>query len=154
MSVPERYQRYAQPGQRPVEPTTVYQPQPVEVYEQRPPVAYVADLDNPGRSVAIDARLIHRPAPSPPRNLTPQPLFDPIAQRCIGAGVGGGVLLWGGGTFLAGAGQFVSGLSGVGALLFFLGLAGARAMVGGRRGGTHIEVHNHVRGFGRSNTTL
>jgi len=155
MSVPERYQRYAQPGQRPVEPTTVYQPQPVEVYEQRPPVAYVADLDNPGRSVAIDARLIQRPEPAAPRDLTPQPLFDPIAQRCIGAGVGGGVLLWGGGQFLVGAGQFVSGLTGMGALLFFLAIAGGRALLGaGRRGGTHIEVHNHVRGFGRSNTTL
>ena len=155
MSAPlERHQRYAQPGQRPVEPAAVYQPQPIEVYAERPPVAYVADLDNPGRSVAIDARLIQRPEPTLPRDLTPQPLFDPIAQRCIGAGVGGGVLLWGGGAFLAGAGQLVSGLSGVGALLFFLALAGARTVAGGRRGGTHIEVHNHNRGFGRSNTTL
>ena len=152
--LPERYQRYAQPGQRPIYPTAVYQPQPIEVYDERTPVAYVPDLNNPGQSVAIDARLIHRPERSAPRDLTPQPLFDPMAQRLLGGGIGGGVLLWGGGTFLVGASQLVSSLSGVGALLFFLALAGARTMLGGRRGGTHIEVHNHARGFGRNHTHL
>jgi len=146
-ALPEQYQRYAQLGQPAV------QQHAVELYEDRDPVVWVPGAY--GEMVPMRrSQLPDAPVRPEPRDLTPQPLFDPIAQRCIGAGVGGGVLLWGGGTFLAGAGQFVSGLSGVGALLFFLALAGARAVVGGRRAGTHIEVHNHVRGFGRSNTTL
>ncbi|HEY9353663.1 MAG TPA: hypothetical protein VIP28_10445 [Nocardioides sp.] len=155
-ALPERYQRYAPPiGQRPVYPTAVYQPQPVEVYDEADPIVHVADPYDPSRSVAVRRSALQPAQPTPPRDLNPQPLLDPLAQRFIGAGVGGGVLLWGGGQFLVGLSQVVSALSGVGALLFFLALAGARTVLGGgRRGGTHIEVHNHARGFGRNHTHL
>ncbi|MEJ8671884.1 hypothetical protein WKI71_36630 [Streptomyces sp. MS1.AVA.1] len=148
-ALPEQYQRYAQPtGQRLVRPAEV------QLYDEADPIVHVADPYNPSQSVAVRRSALQPAQPTPPRDLAPQPLFDPIAQRCIGAGVGGGVLLWGGGQFLVGLSQVVSALSGVGALLFFLALAGARTVLGGRRGGTHIEVHNHTRGFGRSTTNL
>jgi hypothetical protein len=146
---PEQYQRYTQPGQRPVHPAAV------ELYGERPAVKWVPSAENPAVMVPVLAQYVQPMLPPAPRDLTPQPLLDPVTQRLLGGGVGGGVLLWGGGQFLIGAGQFVSSLSGVGALLFFLALAGGRAMLsGGRRGGTRIEVHNHNRGFGRSTTTL
>ena len=149
MSVPERYQRYAQPvGQLPVQPAEI------QLYDEADPIVHVADPYNPNRSIAVRRSALVPATPTPPRDLAPQPLFDPLAQRFITAGIGGGVLLWGGGQFLIGLGQAVSALSGVGALLFFLALAGARTMLGSRQAGTHIEVHNHARGFGRNTTNL
>lgn len=147
-ALPERYQRYAQPGQQPVRYGEI------ELYADRDPVVWVPDAY--GEMVPMrKSQAPHAMQPPPPRDLTPQPLFDPTAQRLLGGGIGGGVLLWGGGTFLVGASQLVSSLSGVGALLFFLALAGARAACGGgRQGGTRIEVHNHARGFGRNTTHL
>ena len=148
-ALPPEYQRYAQPlGQRPVQPAEIH------LYDEQDPVVWI-----PGAyGEMVPVRKSQAPAPvqlPPARDLTPQPLFDPMAQRLLGGGIGGGVLLWGGGTFLVGASQLVSSLSGVGALLFFLALAGARTVLGGgRRGGTHIEVHNHARGFGRNHTHL
>ena len=144
---PERYQRYAQPGQQ------LVQPREIELYGEADPIVHVPDPYDPSRSVAVRRSSLQPVQPTPPRDLAPQPLFDPIAQRCIGAGVGGGVLLWGGGTFLAGASQLVSSLSGAGALLFFLALAGARAVLGGRQTGTRIEVHQHAR-FGKNSVTM
>lgn len=137
-ALPERYQRYAQPGQQPVQPIAVYQPQPIEVYRERPPVAYVADLDNPGRSVAIDARLIQRPEPTPPRDLTPQPLIDPIAQRLIAAGVGVGAAGAGVGY---GMGQMFAGfaLMGGSGLAILIGLLLA---AGAWRGRSVVNIHN------------
>jgi len=147
--LPERYQSYAQPaGQR------VLQPREVELYDEHDPIVHVADPYDPNRSVAVRRSQLQPMQPVQPRDLTPQPVLDPVALRLLGGGVGGGVLLWGGGQFLVGAGQFVSALSGVGVLLFFLALAGARVLLPGGRGGTHIEVHNHARGFGRNTTNL
>lgn len=146
-ALPEQYQRYARPA--------AVTPAEVELSTERTPIAWVADPHNPSVSVAIDARLIQRPEPAAPRDLAPQPLFDPTAQRLLCGGVGGGVLLWGGGQLFAGLSQVVSALSGMGALLFFLALAGARAVFGGgRRAGASIEVHNHARWFGKTHTTL
>ena len=148
-ALPEQYQRYAQPiGQRPVQPAEI------QLYDETDPIVLVADPYDRNKSVAVRRSALQPAQATPPRDLAPQPLLDPLAQRFIGAGVGGGVLLWGGGQFLVGLGQVVSALSGVGALLFFLALAGARTVLGGRRGGTHIEVHNHARGFGRNHTHL
>ncbi len=149
-ALPEQYRKYAAPPGQPVVHSYA-----VELYEEADPIVHVPDPYNPTAFVAVRRSQLQRATPTPPRDLAPQPLLDPVAQRFVGAGLGGGVLLWGGGQFLIGAGQFVSSLSGVGALLFFLALAGGRAMLsGGRRGGTRIEVHNHNRGFGRSTTTL
>lgn len=140
-ALPEQYQRYAQPtGQRLVRPAEI------ELYDDADPIVHVADPYDPSRSVAVRRSALQPVQPTPPRDLTPQPLFDPVAQRLLGGGVGGGVLLWGGGKFLVGASDFVSSLSGVGALLFFLALAGARAALVGGRGGTYIhnEQHTHI----------
>lgn len=147
MSVPEKYQRYVEAGQLQIQQSKV------ELHDDRDPIVWVEDAY--GQSVPMRRSQVPAVVHPEPRDLAPQPLFDPTAQRLLAGGVGSGVALWGGGHFLAGAGQFVSGLSGVGALLFFLALAGARAaFAGGRQGGTRIEVHNHNRGFGRSTTNL
>ena len=148
-ALPEQYQKYAAPhGQH------ITHPHAVELYDEADPIVHVADPYNPNRSIAVRRSALVPATPTPPRDLAPQPLFDPLAQRFITAGIGGGVLLWGGGEFLTGASHLISSLSGVGALLFFLALAGARTMLGGRQAGTRIEVHNHARGFGRNTTNL
>lgn len=146
-ALPERYQRYARTEPHPVRPAEV------ELYDDRDPVVWVPDAY--GQMVPMRrSQAPHPVQASPARDLAPQPLLDPTAQRYVGAGIGGGVLLWGGGQFLIGAGHLVSSLSGVGALMFFLALAGARTVLGGRQAGTRIEVHNHARGFGRNTTNL
>lgn len=143
--LPERYQHYAQPG-----PTA--RSAPVELYDERDPVVWVPSAEDPSRSVAVRRSALQPATPTPPRDLSPQPLLDPLAQRLLAGGVGSGVALWGGGQFLVGAGQLVSSLSGVGALLFFLALAGGRMLLARPVAGTRIEVHNHASWFG-SNTT-
>lgn len=147
-ALPERYQRYTMFAGQP----TVRHGE-IELYEEADPIVHVPDPYDPSRSVAVRRSALQPVQPTAPRDLTPQPLFDPIAQRCIGAGVGGGVLLWGGGQLFIGLSQAVSALSGVGALLFFLALAGARAVLGGRQAGTRIEVHQHAR-FGKNEVNL
>ncbi|MEU9273066.1 hypothetical protein AB0E04_48005 [Streptomyces sp. NPDC048251] len=74
------------------------------------------------RSVEVRRSALQPAIPTPPLDLSPQPLLVPLAQRLVAAGVGSGVALWGGGQFLAGAGQLASTLSGVGALLFCLAI--------------------------------
>ncbi len=145
-NLPAEYRRYAEPV---IEPA----PAAVELYGEREAVVWV-----PGAyGGMVPVRKSQAPAPveaTEPRDLRPQPLFDPIAQRWVGAGIGSGVALWGGGQFLVGAGQFVSSLSGMGALAFFLAIAGGRALLGGR-GGTYVhnEQHTHVhqKWLGRTN---
>jgi hypothetical protein len=148
-NLPEQYQRYAEPV---IEPA----PGAVELYGEREAVVWVPGAY--GGMVAV--RKSQAPAPveaTEPRDLRPQPLFDPMAQRLLGAGIGSGITLWGGGQFLAGAGQFVSGLTGMGALVFFLAIAGGRALLRGGRGGTyvHSEQHTHVhqKWLGRTHIT-
>jgi hypothetical protein len=145
-NLPEQYRRYAS-DQQPLTGS-------VELYVEREPVVWVPDAY--GDLVPMPKSQAPAPVqPTPARDLRPQPLLDPTAQRLVAGGVGSGVALWGGGQFLAGAGQFVSGLSGMGALLFFLAVAGARAAFA--RGGTHIhsEQHTHVhqKWLGRTNIT-
>ncbi|MFD0417293.1 hypothetical protein [Streptomyces sp. NPDC127108] len=148
-NLPEQYRRYADVvGEQPLTGK-------VELYAERGSVVWVPDAY--GRMVPMPKH--HAPPPvlaTEPRDLRPQPLFDPVAQRWVGAGVGSGIALWGGGQFLAGASQFVSGLSGMGALLFFLAVAGARAVIGGRSGAyVRNEQHTHVhqKWFGRTGIT-
>jgi hypothetical protein len=145
--LPEHYQRYAQPG-------PMARPAVVELYDEADPIVHVPDPYDPNRSVAVRRSSLQPVAATAPRDLSPQPVLDPLAQRLLAGGVGSGVALWGGGQFLVGAGQLVSSLSGVGALLFFLALAGGRALLARPAGGTRIEVHNHNRGLGRSITNL
>ncbi|WP_406444512.1 hypothetical protein OHB14_36630 [Streptomyces sp. NBC_01613] len=149
MSVPEQYRKYVAPaGQRPV------YPREIELYDEADPIVHVPDPYNPTAFVAVRRSQLLPATPTPPRDLSPQPLFDPKAQRMVAAGIGSGVALWGGGQFLIGAGQLISSLSGMGALLFFLALAGGRALLVRPQAGKHVEVHNYNRGFGRSTTIL
>jgi hypothetical protein len=149
-NLPEQYRRYADVvDEQPLTGT-------VELYAERESVVWV-----PGAyGGMVPVRKSQAPAPveaTPVRDLRPQPLFDPVAQRMVGAGVGSGIALWGGGQFLAGVGQLVSGLSGAGALLFFLAIAGGRALLMGGRGGSYVhnEQHTHVhqKWLGRTHIT-
>ncbi|MGW2228170.1 hypothetical protein [Streptomyces formicae] len=142
-NLPDQYRRYVIDASEPLTGT-------VELASEREPVVYV-----PGAySDMVAVRKSQAPArieATPARDLTPQPLFDPVAQRLLAAGLGGGALFWGGGQFLAGASQFVSALSGAGALLFFLALAGARAVLGGRGSTYEQHTHIHQKWLGRTN---
>lgn len=141
-------------------PTYVGQPQPpivqpaaVELSGERR-VAYVQSADNPNVSVAIDARLLQPFQPAPARDLSPQPLLDPVAARMGCAGIGGGVFAagvgWGAAQVLSAAASSITGLAVLAAIL-----VAARA-IGGRGSSTHIEqhVHNHNRWFGKSTTSM
>jgi hypothetical protein len=152
------------PDRRPATTTgqpTIHQPQPltgnIELYTERPPIAYVQDPLDPQRSVAIDARLL-TPAVYQPRDLTPQPVLDPVAQRMLGAGIGGGALAAGVGWGFAEAAGVFAGMS-TGTILWALLLAGAirtlPALVA-RRPRIHNEthVHNETRWLGRSTTNV
>ncbi|WP_373569188.1 hypothetical protein [Streptomyces sp. FXY-T5] len=69
---------------------------PVELYAERVPVVWVPDAY--GRMVPMPKHLAPPPMPVPePRDLTPLPLLDPVAQRFLGAGLGGGALAAGAG---------------------------------------------------------
>jgi hypothetical protein len=144
-ALPEQYQRYTHPP--------VVMPAEVELYAERPPIAWVADPLNPARSVAIDARLIQRPEPVPPRDLSPQPLFDPLAQRLLAGGLSVGAAGAGVGFGLGqlAAGLALMGTSGLALLVGLLLAAGAR---GGRVTHVRQEVHNHARWFGKTHTNL
>ena len=145
-ALPERYQRYAHPP--------VVRPSEVELSAERPPIAWVVNPLNPSESVAVDARLIQRPEPAPPRDLSPQPLFDPLAQRLLAGGLGVGAA---GAGLGFGFGQLAAGfaLMGTSGLALLVGLL----LAAGLRGGgsvTHVrqEVHNHARWFGKNHTNL
>lgn len=144
-ALPEQYQRYAQPGQRPVHPAAV------ELYNEADPIVHVPDPYNPNRSVEVRRSALQPATPTPPRDLTPQPLFDPIAQRMLCGGVGGGTLGAGAGW---GAAQLLNAVAGAGTGLLVLALLLLAARTMGGRSVTNIQVHNHNRGFGRSTTTM
>lgn len=143
-ALPEQYQRYAPPLVTPAE---------VELYAERPPIAWVVDPLNPTQSVAIDARLIQRPEPAPPRDLSPQPLLDPLAQRLLAGGLGVGAA---GAGLGFGFGQLAAGvaLMGTSGLALLVGLLLAAGMRGGSVTHVRQEVHNHARWFGRNTTNL
>lgn len=146
--LPEPYQRYAHPtGQRPIQPAEI------ELYGETDPIIHIADPYDPSRSVAVRRSALQPTQATQPRDLTPQPLLDPIAQRMIGGGVGigaaGAGLGWGASQILAGAA-----LMGTSGLLLLLGLLLAAGMRGRESIHVHQEVHNHARWFGRNTTNL
>lgn len=143
-ALPEQYQQYAAPhGQRPV------QPREVELHDERDPIVWVPDAYGnqmvPMRKSQVPAPM----QPAAPRDLTPQPLFDPLAQRMAGGGVLGAGTGWG-------AAQLVDAIAaaGAGLVVFALLLLAARAM--GGRTVVHVrqEVHNHAKWFGRNDTYM
>ncbi|MFD6922148.1 hypothetical protein ACFV99_18290 [Streptomyces sp. NPDC059944] len=125
----------------------LYAPTPaaVELAAERGPVVWVPDAY--GRMVPMPKHLAPAPLPaSEPRDLTPLPLLDPIAQRFMGAGLGGGALAAGVGY---GVGEVVSAAAGIsgGALVWaavvVLALrAPARAISSGR--GSTVNIRKAV----------
>ncbi|MFE4697727.1 hypothetical protein ACFRIC_11700 [Streptomyces sp. NPDC056738] len=115
---------------------TLYAPTPaaVELAAERGPVVWVPDAY--GRMVPMPKHLAPAPMLAPePRDLTPLPLLDPLAQRFLGAGLGGGALAAGIGY---GVGEIVSAAAGIsgGALVWVAAIvlalrAPARAIGGG-----------------------
>jgi hypothetical protein len=116
----------------------------VELAAERGPVVWVPDAY--GRMVPMAKYLAPPPMPMPePRDLTPLPLLDPIAQRFLGAGLGGGALAAGVGY---GIGEVINAAAGLGSgALLWVALAVlawrapvARNVSGGRNGSTvHIR---------------
>ncbi|MET9899801.1 hypothetical protein [Streptomyces sp. NPDC006446] len=126
---------------------TLYAPTPaaVELAAERGPVVWVPDAY--GRLVPMAKHLAPAPMIRPePRDLTPLPLLDPIAQRFMGAGLGGGALAAGIGY---GVGEVVSAAAGIsgGALVWVavvvLALrAPARAITSGK--GSTVNIRKAV----------
>ncbi|MET7774691.1 hypothetical protein ABZU94_05745 [Streptomyces mirabilis] len=145
------------PGYLPAErAVTVHQPQPLTPYDpgpsmamdpyaERQPVVWVPDAY--GRMVPMPKHLA--PAPvlaTEPRDLTPLPLLDPIAQRLMGAGLGGGALAAGVGY---GVGEVLSAAAGIsgGALVWVAVIvlalrAPARAITSGK--GSTVNIRKAV----------
>ncbi|MFE5961896.1 hypothetical protein [Streptomyces rubiginosohelvolus] len=117
-------------------------------------VVYVPGPD--GSMVAVlREHLPTAPAVYQPRDLSPQPLFDPRAQRIAAGGLLAGGAGWGAGQLLLGAGQLASAAAGLGSLVMWAAIAVvasriAPTVLGGGRPATvhHTTVHN--RWFGRS----
>lgn len=146
--LPEQYQQYAaQQGRRPVYPAAV------ELRGERQPVAWVPSAENPNVMVAVPREFVQPMQPMPPRDLTPQPLFDPQAQRLFAGGLGVGAA---GAGLGFGFGQLAAGVAmmGTSGLAILVGLLLA---VGGLRGrgvvNVHNEVHQHAR-FGKNSVTM
>ncbi|MFB8122966.1 hypothetical protein ACFVG1_15525 [Streptomyces bacillaris] len=122
--------------------------------EQTGTVVYVPGPD--GVMVAVlREHLPIAPAVYQPRDLTPQPLFDPCAQRIAASGLLAGGAGWGAGQLFLGAGQFVNAAAGLGSLVMWAAIAVvasriAPTVLGGGRPATvhHTTVHNQW--FGRS----
>ncbi|MFE9990859.1 hypothetical protein ACFYRK_28900 [Streptomyces sp. NPDC005381] len=130
------------------QPLTPYDPGPslaMEPYGERQAVVWVPDAY--GRMVPMPKHLAPAPVAAPePRDLTPLPLLDPLAQRFMGAGLGGGALAAGVGY---GVGEIVSAAAGIsgGALVWVAVIvlalrAPARAITGGK--GNTVNIRKAV----------
>jgi hypothetical protein len=142
-ALPEPYRKYAAPqGQRPL------YPREVELYDETDPIVHVPDPYNPTGFVAVRRSQLQPATPTPPRDLAPQPVIDPLAQRMAGGGILGAGVGWG-------AAQFLSAVAGAGTgLLAFALLLLAARLVGGRSVvNIHQEVHQHAR-FGKNQATM
>ncbi|MEU1467266.1 hypothetical protein ABZ434_03425 [Streptomyces sp. NPDC005761] len=126
----------------------------VRLHGEQGAVVYVPGPD--GRMVAVlREHLPTAPAVYQPRDLTPQPLFDPRAQRLAAGGLLAGGAGFGAGQLLIGAGQVVSAFAGLGSVVMWAAIAVvasrlAPAVFGTGRPATvnHTTVNN--RWFGRS----
>lgn len=136
-----------------------YTPQPVvgavERRDELDPIVHVQDPYDRNKSVEIRRSALQPTPPTPPRDLSPQPLLDVKAQRMVGAGVGFGVAAWGGGQLLTGASQLLAAATGFGttiASIVFM-IVVAKIVAALRRPKT-VNVRNvNVLG-GRSNTRV
>lgn len=145
--LPEHYQRYVQPA-------AMARPAVVELYDELDPIVHVPDPYDPNRSVAVRRSSLQPAAPTQPRDLTPQPVLDPLAQRLLGGGIGLGAAGAGVGF---GLGQLAAGIAlmGTSGLAILVGLLLAARMLG-PRSVTNVrqEVHNHASWFGHNTTKL
>ncbi|MER6616318.1 hypothetical protein [Streptomyces xantholiticus] len=125
----------------------------VELGDENDPIVHVQDPYDPNRSVAVRRSALQPTVPTAARDLSPQPLIDPLAARMLGGGVGGGVAAWGAGQFLMGASQVISAAAGVGgAVLAIALLLLAAKMTPSSRAGKTVNITNHNRLWGRSST--
>ncbi|MFJ1667388.1 hypothetical protein ACIOK4_13565 [Streptomyces bottropensis] len=144
-NVPEQYQRYARQA--------VVHPAEVELYDEADPIVHVPDPYDPNRSVEVRRSALQPAVRTPARDLSPQPLFDPLAQRLLAGGLGVGAA---GAGLGFGLGQLAAGIAlmGTSGLALLVGLLLAAGMRGGSVTHVRQEVHNHARWFGRTNTNL
>lgn len=146
-ALPEQYQRYAQTGQRLIRPVEI------ELYDEADPIVHVPDPYNPHRFVEVRRSALQPMARAEPRDLTPQPVIDPLATRMAGAGIGAGAagagIGWGIGQAAAGIASFGGATAVVVMLALWLLARAGRPSVHVRQ-----EVHNHARWFGKTNTNL
>jgi hypothetical protein len=140
--------------QRAAQPYPVMRSAPVELYDEADPIVHVPDPYDPNRSVAVRRSSLQPVAPTMPRDLTPQPVLDPLAQRFLAGGVGVGAAGAGVGF---GLGQLAAGIAlmGTSGLAVLVGLLLAARMFGPRQV-TNIrqEVHNHASWWGSNTTKL
>ncbi|GAA2439504.1 hypothetical protein [Streptomyces glaucus] len=127
---------------------------PVELYDEHDPIVLVQDPYDPNRSVAVRRSALQPTLPTPPRDLSPQPLIDPLAARMLGGGVGAGVAGWGAGEFLAGASQLVSAMTGVGSAAVAIALLLLAWKMSPSGSGKTVHITNHNRLWGRSSTRV
>ena len=144
-NVPEQYQRYARPA--------VVQPAEVELYGEADPIVHVPDPYDPNRSIEVRRSSLQPAVRTPARDLTPQPLIDPLAQRLLAGGLGVGAA---GAGLGFGFGQLAAGIAlmGTSGLALLVGLLLAASMRGGSVTHVRQEVHNHARWFGKTSTRL
>lgn len=147
-ALPEQYRKYAAPAGQPV-----LQPRAVELYDEADPIVHVPDPYNPHLFVEVRRSALQPMTRPEPRDLTPQPLFDPLAQRMAGAGIGAGAAGAGVGW---GIGQAAAGIAAIGGTTAVLAMLALWLLARAGRPSVHVrqEVHNHARWFGRNSTYL
>lgn len=144
--LPEQYQRYAHPGQRLIHGD-------IELRDETDPIVHVPDPYDPNRSVAVRRSQLQPMQPTPARDLAPQPLIDPLAQRMAGAGIGAGTAGAGIGW---GIGQAAAGIATMGGTAAVVVMLALWLLTRAGRPQVHVrqEVHNHAAWFGRNTTNL
>jgi hypothetical protein len=148
MSVPEPYRPYAQASPYPVRAAQV------ELRDESDPVVHVPDPYDSTRFVAVRRSALQPVTASPARDLTPQPVLDPLAQRLLAGGIGVGAAGAGVGF---GLGQLAAGIAlmGTSGLALLVGLLLAARVLGPRQV-THVRqtVHNRASWFGTTTTKM
>ncbi|MFF9271129.1 hypothetical protein EF919_18210 [Streptomyces sp. WAC02707] len=144
-ALPERYQRYVQPEPRPVHGE-------VELQAERDPIVWVPDA----YGEMVPMRRSHAPAPpaaTVPRDLTPQPVLDPLAQRMAAAGVGAGAAGAGVGW---GIGQAAAGVASIGGTTAVVVMLALWLLARASRPSVQVRqtVHNHATWWGKNTTNL
>ncbi|MFJ9799848.1 DUF6251 family protein [Streptomyces sp. NPDC101145] len=142
------------PDQRPTAHVGQPTPYPFTPYDpaHHGPVVYIPHPTHPNLSIPVPREAVPMTTPTIPRDLTPQPVLDPTAQRMLAAGLGAGTAAagigWGAAQLVSALAAGATGLVALALLLLVARLTRPRP--------THIEQHvtTHVRGFGRATTRI